>query len=431
MKFSKKLLVFIFDFALTLTSIPNYTSAIVTYADLGPVTVEGSNGEYVMVFVQDTISNEVSVEQNIKSRTMRRLPTEFQIEEINDTEILSETFEFNGTEYYTNQTDVAYLNGFCYLFIAAEDLTTNNVTFLALKSDNNGVSWSEPTLILNTSIIYGEDSYFCFDLVTKGSELVLGYGYGFEQILGNETYYLTSADVLEIDPDTLNVTDSFFIGSGFGKDFEFYNYNDDILVIYTEESGLVHTVEFEELDDTYSTVATIGSFEPPYDVLSIMKPTVTYWLGQFYMIAQDNLTDVIDVGQDIVKSETFLWGKSFEVTQGLFGLEAIAGTIQDHVIIKDQDNFDGYYRREPSLSVYEDRLFLTFIVGRGDRFGGKGWPGVAFAFSADGDTWTSNFLGDYSFFMNLGTYFIIGTVGLFAIVYPSYLVYTKRIKGKK
>ena len=31
---------------------------------------------------QDTISNEQSISQDIKSRTMRRLPTEFQIEEI-------------------------------------------------------------------------------------------------------------------------------------------------------------------------------------------------------------------------------------------------------------------------------------------------------------------------------------------------------------
>ncbi len=431
MKINKKWIVFIFVFSIVLTSIPQKTSALITYAEYGPNTVQGSNGEYVMVFVQDTISNEVSIEQSIKSRTMRKLPTEFQIEEINDTVILSETFDFNGTSYYTNQTDVVYLDGVSYLFIAAHDQTTNNVTFFGMASENNGVTWGELSRVYNTSVIYSDSTYYNFDASYKGNDLILGYTYGAELNVSGTIFYVDVADVLEIDPDTLEVTDITFVSGGFGKDFEFYNHNGDILVIYSEESGLSSTVQFEELDASYSVVSTIANFEAPNNEELVMKPTVTYWLDRFYMIAQDNLTDIVDEDQGIIKTESFLWGKSFKVTQGMFGLEAVSGSVQDHIVIKDQDNFDGYYRREPSLTVYEDRLFLTFIVGRGSRFGGRGLPQAAFAFSADGDTWTNNFLGEYSLFMNLGTYFVIGTVGLFAVVYPSNLVYTKRMKGKK
>jgi len=429
MKFKKKWIVFIFVFSIVLTSIPNYTNAIITYAEYGPVTVEGSDGEYVMVFVQDRISNEISVDQHIKSRTMRRLPTEFQIEEINDTEIMVENFNFNGTSYHTNQTDVVYLDGVSYLFMAARDHTSDNVTFFALTSENNGVSWGELSLVYNTSIPYGEDTYYTFDAITKDNGLVLSYSYGAEVNLSGTIFYVTVNDVLEIDPDTLEVTDTFYVSSGFGKDFQFYNHNDDLLVIYTDESGLTSAVQLDQLDDSYSILSSIITIDPPNNLVTLLQPTVTYWLDRFYVVAQDNLTDVVDEGQGIIKIESFLWGTSFAVTQGYFVLEAVTGTIQAHNVIKSIDNFDGYYRKDPCLSVYDDRLFLTFSEGRGSRFGGRGWPGSSFAFSNDGDIWTNNYLGEYSFFMNLGTYFVIGTVGLFAIVYPSYLVYSKKIKG--
>lgn len=429
MKFKKEWIVFIFVFSIVLTSIPNYTNAIITYAEYGPTTVEGSDGEHVMVFVQDRISNEVSVDQHIKSRTMRRLPTEFQIEEINDTEIMLESFNFNGTDYYTNQTDVVYLDGVSYLFIAAHDQITDNLTFFALTSENNGVSWGELALVYNTSVTYGNDTYYAFDAINKDDGLVLSYSYGAEVNLSGIIYYVVVNDVLEIDPDTLEITDTFYVASGFGKDFQFYNHNDDLLVIYSEESGLTSTVQFDQLDDSYSIVSSIITLDPPNNLVILLQPTVTYWLDRFYVVAQDNLADVVDADQGIIKIESFLWGTSFKVEQGFFGLEAISSTIQEHNVIKSIDNFDGYYRKDPCLSVYEDRLFLTFIVGRGSRFGSKGWPGAAFAFSADGDTWTNNYLGEYSFFMNLGTYFVIGTVGLFAVVYPSYLVYSKKTKG--
>lgn len=431
MNVKKEWVVFVIVFSIMLTSIPNYSSAIITYSDYGPVTTEANSGEYVMVFIQDTISNEQSISQDIKSRTMRRLPTEFQIEEINDTVIMDQTFDFNGTEYYTNQTDIVILNGLCYLFIGAEDMTSHNVTFLALTSDNNGVSWSDPTIVYNTSVVYSEDTYFNFDAINYGTKLILAYGYGQEVNVSGNIYTVTVSDVLEINPTTLEVTDTYYVSSGFGKDFEFYTYNNKLLVIYTEQQGVTSSVSFEELGSTYNTVSVIATIDPPYNAIKVLKPTVTYWSNGFFVIAQDNLTDVVDSAQGIIKTETFLWGVSFQVTQGLLGLEEISGTRQNHVIIKDQANFDGYYRREPSLSVYEGRLFLTFIVGRGDRFGGKGYPSVAFAFSADGNVWTNNFIGDYSLFMNLGTYFVIGTLGLFAVVYPSYLVYTKRVKSKK
>ena len=431
MIFKKKWIVCIFIFSIVLTSIPDKSSAIITYAEFGPVTIEGSNGEYLMVFKQYTISNEVSVHQAIKSRTMRRLPTEFQIEEINDTEIIEETFDYNGRTYFINQTDVVVQDGTAYLLLATWDQTSDNVTFFALTSENNGVSWSDPILIYNTSVVYSDDTYYSFDAIEKDDYLVLGYGYKAEVNISGIIFEVAVADVLEINANTLIVTSNYTINSGYGLDFEFYNYNGDILVIYTDNPGIAGTVQFDELDDSYAIVSSIATFSPPENRLKLLKPTVTYWLGLFYVVAQDNLTDVVDAVQGTIKRESFLWGKSFKVTQGFFGLEVVENSIKNRVIIKAQDNFDGYYRRDPSITVYENRLFLTFIVGRGSRFGGRGYPGVAFAFSADGDTWTNNFLGEYSFFMNLGTYFVIGTVAVFAVSYPSYLVYSKGIKGKK
>ena len=431
MKINKNWIAFFIVFSIVLTSIPDYSYAIIAYADYAPTTIQGSGGTYLMVFRQDRISNDVVVDQLLKSRTMRKLPTEFQIEEINDTVIMNIQFTYNESSYFINQTDVVLLNNIAYLFIAAQDMTSNNVTFFVRTSADNGVSWGDLILLYNTTVEYSEDTYYTFDAINRNNELILSYSYGLEVELGNFTTTLTVNDVLEIDPDLLEVTNVVYVPNGFGKDFEFYNYNENLLVIYSEESGLTHTLYFDQLDFNYNVVTNIYSTDAPQNQLSLLKPTVTFWSNRFYIVAQDNLTDEFNIAQGIIFHETYLWGVSFQATYGTFGLQPVTNTITNHIVIKGLDDIDGYYRRDPSLTVYEGRLFLTFIVGRGNRFGGTGNPSVAFAFSADGDTWTNNFLGNYNLFVNLGTYFVIGTVGLFAVIYPSYLVYTKQIKGKK
>ena len=121
------------------------------------------------------------------------------------------------------------------------------------------------------------------------------------------------------------------------------------------------------------------------------------------------------------ENEFFFWGAWFEDVDE-------ESTLVYHTVVKGVA--DGYYRKDPSLSTYEGRIFLSYEVGEGSRFGSAGTPDVLFAFSSDAQTWTKDFIGKISLFLNPGAYFVMATLGCFALAVPSFIFYDKYKKGK-
>ncbi|OLS32084.1 MAG: hypothetical protein HeimAB125_12600, partial [Candidatus Heimdallarchaeota archaeon AB_125] len=85
MKINKKSVYVVLVSVLVFSSIPNYTLAVETFADYFPLLTDANDGEYMLVYERDLISNDVVYEKSLRSRTIRQTPTEFQIIETNDT----------------------------------------------------------------------------------------------------------------------------------------------------------------------------------------------------------------------------------------------------------------------------------------------------------------------------------------------------------
>ena len=415
MKIDKKSIYVVFVSVLVFSSIPNYTLAIETFADYFPLLTEVNNGEYMLVYERDWISNEVVYEQALYSRNIKKTPTEFQTIEIEDTYITPWTIDFDGFEVRLNRTALVTFGDTTYLFGAAEGVDTGNLTFVATETSDNGATWEEVVVVQNTTIPF--DDFFCFDVTYRGSNLYLAYSY---DSLPDRT------QIVNIDPISYGILSETLAGDYFGFDFKLYPATIDAeerIYITSTEPGLM-----EEVRVTY-TLTGVDFFpvmemriEAPEKKTEDFNPTMIWWEAEekFFLVAQDKLTDEYNPAQNITFDEYYLWGASFDDVDDT--------SVDMHMVVKDVA--DGYFRKDPSLETYEGRIFLSYQVGEGSRFGSGGTPDITFAFSADAQVWTKDFIGKISIFLNPGSYFVIATLGCFALAIPSIIFYNRFKKGK-
>ncbi|MCE7749411.1 MAG: hypothetical protein GPJ51_13555 [Candidatus Heimdallarchaeota archaeon] len=409
MKINKKLFYVTFISVLVISSIPNYTLAVETFSDDLPQLTAGNQGEYLMVYIRNSISVEEIYDRNIFSRNIRKTPTEFQTIENNDTLVTPLRFILDDITVYINKTAIITFNEITYLFMAAHEMISGNLTFLATETTDNGRSWSDLSYFLNTTLAF--DDFYNFDVAYKGENLYLAYSY---------SQTVNKTKVFNIAPEDYTVLSETQAGNYFGVDFKLYPYDGRIYILSTEPFLK------QQVRITYTTIGF--GFEGPTLLLDApqlltdeFNPTMVRWNNGFFMAAHDKLNDEFNLAQNITFDEYYLWGAWFEDVDE-------PNSIEYHTVVRD--TADGYFRKDPSLEVYEGRIFLSYQYGEGSRFGSAGTPDITFAFSADSKTWTNDFIGKISVFLNPGAYFVIATIGCFALVVPSLFFYNKYKKGK-
>ncbi len=409
MKINKKLFYITFISVLVISSIPNYTLAVETFADDLPQLTAGNQGEYLMVYIRSSISREVIYARNIFSRNIRKTPTEFQTIENNDTLVTPLRFVLDDITVHINKTAIITFNDITYLFMAAHEIISDNLIFLATDTTDNGRTWSDLFYFLNTTLAF--DYFYNFDVAYIGENLYFAYSY-------NQT--IAKTNVFHIDPEDYTVLSETQAGSYFGVDFKLYPYDGRVYILSTEPF-LKQQVRITYTIIGYAFEGPTLLFDAPQLLTDEFNPTMVRWNDGFFMAAHDKLTYVFNLAQDITFDEYYLWGAWFKDVDE-------PNSIEYHTVVRD--TADGYFRKDPSLEVYEGRIFLSYQYGEGSRFGSAGTPDVTFAFSADSQTWTNDFIGKISALLNPGAYFVVATIGCFALVVPFVFFYNKYKKGK-
>ncbi|NPD88933.1 MAG: hypothetical protein HGN29_09415 [Asgard group archaeon] len=424
----KKILVFLVVGSFFVTCInPQTTQAVDTFSTTNVLLSPVSDGDYLMLYKHNLIRNERIANAEIKARICERTPTEFKTIEEDDASIMNWQFtpEYKFPErenpvidytHNTTQTAFIYYNEISYLFIASENLTSHYLEFFLLYSEDNGETWSDLVFLNYTQILFSR--YIWFDVTVVEHEfqekLYLACSY-----TGDNTY------LLYIDPVTLEVDTEELANNYFGDDFDIFRHDDLVYLVSTKLSNIplfnATEIRFTYLFETDSLYFGEIVIEAPDQRTDLYYPSLTFWDNQFLIVAQDRLLDVYDAEQGIEFEEFYLWGVL---------IDDMADTNPSYItVIKGNDEPDGYYRMLPSVTVYEENIFIAYLAGEGVRFGG-GRPNVDFIFSTDGDVWTSQYMGQFSFFLNPGVYFAFAVVGCFAIVLPSYYFYNRYKKGK-
>ena len=412
MKFSKKWLFSILICFIIFSSFPQTTSGAVFYTDYMPRITEGNNEEYVLIYKFDTISNDKVVFEELKSRRCRRTPTEFQTAESDDTLVITWDFVYEGREIRSNKTDIVYFNNRSYVFIAAHDKTSGDLSFFSTYSKDNGITWEDIQWVFNSSV---KINYFIeFGVTSLDTDLFIAYSY---KINPSGTVKFTK--ILTIDPLSLNVKLDDISTDYYGDDFELYTHENNIYVVSTYEDAFTdRSVRLTYTSTGTSLDGPTVFLTSPYAIVDYFEPTVVAWNDGFFVVGHDLIEDIYDVAQNITFTEHLLWG-------AYVGNLADDTTITYHIVVKSEA--EGYTRKSPSLSTYEGQIFVAFELTEGIKLGG-GRPEIAFSFSTNGNTWTDNYMGDFKIYFNPGIFFAIATVVCFAITMPVYLIVGKAKK---
>ncbi len=408
MKFSKKWLFTILIGFIIFSSFPQTTSGVVFYTDFMPHLAEGGNEEYVLIYKYDTISNDKVVFEDLKSRICRRTPTEFQTAESDDTLITTWDFVYEGRAIESNKTDLIFHNSRSYVFIATEDTTSEYLSFFATSSDDNGATWEDIQLVTNTTVDIND--FLGFGVANLTTDLIIAYSY--DDTSNDKTGIIT------VDSISLEVKSSVESNDYYGDDFDLYTTDNKIYVVSTYEIVLEKFIRLSSTLNGIDFEAAEALLAPPYNLVETFEPTVVEWNEGFFVVGQDQIEDVYDEEQGITFTEYLLWG---------YYVEDIADSETWTALAVVKDEAAGYTRKSPSLSTYEGQIFLAFELTEGTKLGG-GRPEVAFSFSANGNTWTDNYMGDFTIYFNPGIFFAIATVASFAIVLPVYLIVSKAKK---
>ena len=413
MKFSKKWLFMILIGFILFSSFPQSTQGAVFYTDFMPHLAEGNSEEYVLIYKYDTISNDRVIFEELKSRRCRRTPTEFQTAESEDTLIISWDFTYEGRAISSNKTDLVYFNSRSYVFIAAEDITSGNLSFFATFSEDNGETWNDIKWVFNSSI---DINYFIeFGVANLASDLFIAYSYKI-----NPAGSVKRTEILTIDPISLKVETADVSTDYYGDDFDLLTHESVIYVVSTFEDFFTErSVRVTSTTTVTSLPGSTAYLMSPYNLVDFFEPAIVAWNDGFFVVAHDLIEDIFDEAQNITFTEHVLWG-------AFVGNLADPNTITYHNVVKEEA--EGYTRKSPSISTYEGQIFLAFELTEGTKLGG-GRPEVAFSFSTNGNTWTDNYMGDFKIYFNPGIYFAIATVACFAIVLPVYVIISKTKKN--
>ncbi|MHA1418833.1 MAG: hypothetical protein ACTSVO_05960 [Candidatus Heimdallarchaeaceae archaeon] len=412
MKFSKKWLFMILIGFILFSSFPQSTQGVVFYTDFMPHLAEGNSEEYVLIYKYDTISNNRIIFEELKSRRCRRTPTEFQTAESEDTLIISWDFTYEGRAISSNKTDLIYFNSRSYVFIAAEDRTSGNLSFFATFSEDNGETWNDIKWVFNSSI---DINYFIeFGAANLATDLFIAYSYKI-----NPAGSVKRTEILTIDPISLEVETADVSTDYYGDDFDLLTHENVIYVVSTYEDFFTErSVRVTSTTTGTSLPGSTAYLMSPYNLVDFFEPAIVAWNDGFFIVAHDLIEDIFDEIQNITFTEHILWG-------AFVGNLADPNTITYHNVVKEEA--EGYTRKSPSLSTYEGQIFLAFELTEGTKLGG-GRPEVAFSFSTNGNKWTDNFMGDFKIYFNPGIFFAIATVACFAIVLPVYVITSKTKK---
>ena len=427
MKLKKNIVFLIIGILIVTVFAPQTSQAVDTYSSSNALLTPVKDGDYLLVYKHNLIRNERIANAIIKARICERTPTEFKTIEEDDVEIMNWLFtpeykfptrEDPSIEYThtANQTALVYLDEITYLFVASENTTSSYLEFFMLYSEDNGATWSDLIFLNYTQILFSRFIWFDVSYIEHDFQdmLYLACSYTEDNTL-----------ILYIDPDTLEVAEESATDEYLGEDFDLFAFEDRIYIAST----ILPLTTLENATDIRFTFTDNGDsiyfgdvvIPAPEQRTDLYYPSLTYWDNQFLIVGQDRLLDVYDAEQGIQFEEFYLWGVQ---------IEDITDTTPSYMtIIKGTDEIDGYFRMLPQVTTYEDNIFLLYIAGQGSRFGG-GYPNIDFAFSTNGEVWTSQYMGQFSFFLNPGVYFAFGVIGCFAIVLPTYYFYTKFKKGK-
>lgn len=412
MKFSRKWLYMILVGFMIFSILPQTSQGVVFYTDFMPVLGEGNDGEYVLVYKYDTISNEQVVDEDLKSRRCVSTPTEFQTVEADDTHVSEWDFTYEGRPIETNQTDTIYLDSKNYLFLATEDRFSDNLTFFVFVTEDNGINWGEVQWVYNTTVKM--NMFLGFGVSYTATNIVVAYSYKI-----NPAGTVKRTEVLKLSRTSLGFVSNSYSSEYYGDDFDLINENDVIYIAstYTGTGDQKYVRVTSTIDGITLQLSNIMLI-PPYNLAEQFEPSIIAWNDGFFVVAHDLIEDIFDETQNITFTEYMLWGASFSSLSE-------PDSVSNHTVIKSVS--DGYYRKSPSLSVYRNQIFLAFELGEGTRLGG-GRPEIAFSFTANGNTWTDNYMGTFTIYFNPGILFAIATVGCFIIVLPVYLIISKTKK---
>jgi len=423
MKLHKRFLVLAFLGIILFLIIPSSAQLTEIHSDTMAILTEANDNEYLLVYKYDTIRNERVVNEEIRARTCKRTATEFQTRDIEETLVMDWRFradhKFPKREdppltvtHVANKTALVFYEETAFLFLVAQNLTATDLELFLLYSEDNGAIWSD-LIYLNITAEINIINFRWFDA----------------SILENEIFVaisdLSRTRLVFIDPDAKEISSEEDSLEYYGRDFELYDYDNKVYIVSTilPTQGLNAT----HISLTYIIGTSFyfqrANIQAPMQLSEYFNPSIVFWPkeNQFLIIAQDKLIDVYDLTQGIFFEEDYLWGVMVSGTDD---------TTPEYIdVVKDRETVDGYYRREPSVSIYEEQIFVAFEVGEGRRFGG-GFPEVGFGFSTNGETWTASYLGQFTIFNNPGIYFAVAAVGSFVIVLPSYYFYNRYRKRK-
>ncbi len=426
MKKVTKYLLLITLFALMLNStVPRLSSAKVLYSEKHPILISIGREDVSNLLIYNKVGNDSDkiVSSEIYVRLCYPTITQFKIRNTEEILLTTQTFTLNDTKFKVLNYDLIYDKSKTKVdaFFAIENLSSGMLEFFAKTSNDYGRTWSDFINVTSTSI---EAKYFTwFDTAIFNDQIF--FAFSWKELYIARFLYHTS--LMHLNRDNLALDGEITVASTFlGNDFNFYTYNNRLYIAYTKDQQVILTYTTDE--KTFSAGLTVN---PPFGLdlatasnvsstvlhdAKTLYPTVINWKGRFYVIAQD----VSNTTKKSVKYyETFLWGFSVDDINKRDTLNKF--NISSPV-------YDFFYEKTPSVSIYEDTLFLTFERGP-SSLSSLQTPEVDFFFTEDATKWTGNYMGKTNFWFHPVTIFVAATLVIFIVaLITNFVIY--KVKKK-
>ncbi|MHA1400705.1 MAG: hypothetical protein ACTSQE_10190 [Candidatus Heimdallarchaeaceae archaeon] len=406
------------------SSFPRISNAKILYDEVSPYLVE-TPSQHLLIYNKIGKDANRTVSSEIYVRPCYLTVTEFNTRDTEEVLITTTSFEAFDTSFTILKTDAIYFNGRVNIIFAAEEEQSEFVFFLLKYSEDDGQTWSEDFINLGNSTIEAND-FVWFDTAILNNELFLAYSWK-QRVIATIRIH---TNMIHFNPSTYeNTTNIIESSTSFGKDFNLYSYDNKLYVAYTEEKQVKFTYT---LDGT--TMSSGVSVDPPFKLdFSLVEnipstvdlseaeklyPTIIRWQDGFYVIAQDISNTTL---KKVNFYEYFLWG---------FWIQDIDK--QDTITFYNISSpiYDTYYERTPTAALFENNIFLAFERGS-SSVQSLQTPEVDFFFTKNGEKWTGNYMGDYTFLFNPATIFAAVTVVIFIFVFIVNFIISKLRKSEK
>lgn len=397
---------FIFVFViLSIASVPHTSQAKILNAYYNTDLTPTPSDIYLLFYDKDAKEKEIIITREIYARQCMQTPTAFRTVEMDDALVTKVQFDYGAQTFLVMHPEGVYTDEYVYMVTGANDTKTQEISFFVTYSNDSGVTWSDMHFIYNTTLTSA--NLYQYVPVIIEDNLYIYYTY--------KSSVFPFTNVTIVDLSTLEVLDVLQLQDFFGKDFDLYYHNNKLYIVSTDPTDKDY-VRFTYSEDGYN-ISDIESRIPSLDRnVTLHNPTLTYWKDGFYIVAED-MHDAIIHQKEV--SELYLWG---------VWIEDVGKTVSPSDISKlGSQEYDGYFEKDASITVVNNQLFVSCTQDK-SAAGLQGYPDIAFFFSADGKTWTHQFMGSKSLISNPGVIFAIATVIVFAVTVPVVLVIQKRMK---